>query len=281
MIRSLSFSVFFAFLMMALPVQGQIEMPQPSPLATLNQKIGLMDATISYSRPSARGRKVFGDLVPYGKIWRTGANKASTIEFTDSVKIAGVLVRRGKYAIFTIPNPDEWTIVLNSDWNQSGTSRYDASKNVVTLNVKPSIIPFSETFTIDFNHLTTNTAEIEIYWETSKVSFGVETSVDEAVMRNIKNALNISAGSYFQAARYYYDTDRELPTALEWINKSISMEERYWVVRQKALIEAKMGDMKAALKTAKRALDLAKEAGSDDYVRLNEASIEEWSKKVK
>jgi hypothetical protein len=279
MIRSLCFSFFFAALFMALPLQAQIEMPQPSPLATLNQKIGLMDATVSYSRPSARGRKVFGDLVPYGKVWRTGANKASTIEFTDSVKIGGVVVKRGKYAIFTIPNPDEWTIVLNSDWNQSGAGRYDASKNVVTLNVKPSIIPFSETFTIDFNHLTTNTAEIEIFWETSKVSFGVETSVDEAVMKNIKNALNISAGSYFQAARYYYDTDRELPTALEWINKSISMEERYWVVRQKALIEAKMGDMKSALKTAKRALDLAKEAGSDDYVRLNEASIQEWSKK--
>lgn len=279
MSRSLTVALFFATLFVAFPLQAQIEMPQPSPLATLNQKIGLMDATIMYSRPSARGRKVFGELVPYGKIWRTGANKASTIEFTDSVKIAGKSVKRGKYAIFTIPNADEWTILLNSDWNQSGTSKYDATKDVVTLKVKPSIIPFSETFTIDFNHLTTNSADIEIFWETSKVSFGVETSVDEAVMRNIKNALNISAGSYFQAARYYFDTNRELPTALEWINKSISMEERYWVVRQKALIEAKMGDYKAALKTAKHALDLAKEAGSDDYVRLIEASIEEWSKK--
>lgn len=260
-------------------LNAQIDMPQPSPLATLNQKIGLMDANITYSRPSARGRKVFGELVPYGKLWRTGANKASFIEFTDSVKIAGISVKKGKYAIFTIPNVDEWTIVLNSDWNQSGTSKYDESKNVVNIKVKPSIIPFSETFTIDFNYLTTNSAQVEISWETSKVSFGVETSVDEAVMRNIKNALNISAGSYFQAARYYYDTNRELATALEWINKSISMEERYWVVRYKALIEAKMGDFKSALKTAKRALDLAKEAGSDDYVRLNEASIQEWSKK--
>ncbi len=260
-------------------LNAQIDMPQPSPLATLNQKIGLMDANITYSRPSARGRKVFGELVPYGKLWRTGANKASFIEFTDSVKIAGISVKKGKYAIFTIPNVDEWTIVLNSDWNQSGTSKYDESKNVINIKVKPSIIPFSETFTIDFNYLTTNSAQVEISWETSKVSFGVETSVDEAVMRNIKNALNISAGSYFQAARYYYDTNRELATALEWINKSISMEERYWVVRYKALIEAKMGDFKSALKTAKRALDLAKEAGSDDYVRLNEASIQEWSKK--
>ena len=260
-------------------LNAQIDMPQPSPLATLNQKIGLMDANITYSRPSARGRKVFGELVPYGKLWRTGANKASFIEFTDSVKIAGISVKKGKYAIFTIPNVDEWTIVLNSDWNQSGTSKYDESKNVVNIKVKPSIIPFSETFTIDFNYLTTNSAQVEISWETSKVSFGVETSVDEAVMRNIKNALNISAGSYFQAARYYYDTNRELATALEWINKSISMEERYWVVRYKALIEAKMGDFKSALKTAKRALDLAKEAGSDDYVRLTEASIQEWSKK--
>jgi|688.fasta_scaffold228157_1 hypothetical protein len=260
-------------------LNAQIDMPQPSPLATLNQKIGLMDANITYSRPSARGRKVFGELVPYGKLWRTGANKASFIEFTDSVKIAGISVKKGKYAIFTIPNVDEWTIVLNSDWNQSGTSKYDESKNVVNIKVKPSIIPFSETFTIDFNYLTTNSAQVEISWETSKVSFGVETSVDEAVMRNIKNALNISAGSYFQAARYYYDTNRELATALEWINKSISMEERYWVVRYKALIEAKMGDFKSALKSAKRGLDLAKEAGSDDYVRLNEASIQEWSKK--
>lgn len=279
MIRSFVFFLLILASVFASPLQAQIEMPQPSPLATLNQKIGLMDATLTYSRPSARGRKIFGDLVAYGKLWRTGANKASTIEFTDSVKIAGVSVKRGKYAIFTIPNPDEWTIVLNSDWNQSGASKYDASKDVVTLKAKPSIIPFSETFTIDFNHLTLNSAEIEIFWETSKVSFKVETSVDEAVMRNIKNALNISAGSYFQAARYYYDTNRELPVALEWINKSLAMEERYWVVRQKALIEAKMGDLKSALKTAKLALDLAKEAGNDDYVRMNEASIQEWSKK--
>jgi len=277
--RSIALSLLFVASLVVLPLQGQIEMPQPSPLATLNQKIGLMDATVTYSRPSARGRKVFGDLVPYGKIWRTGANKASTIEFTDSVIISGVSVKKGRYAIFTIPGSDDWTILLNSDWNQSGASKYDPAKDVVNLKVKPSIIPFSETFTIDFNHLTTNSAQVEIFWETSKVAFGVETSVDEAVMRNIKNALNISAGSYFQAARYYFDTDRELPTALEWINKSIAMEERYWVVRQKALIEAKMGDYKAALKTAKRALDLAKEAGSDDYVRLNEASIQEWSKK--
>ena len=277
--RSISLCFLFAYSVLTLPMQAQIEMPQPSPLATLNQKIGLMDATITYSRPSARGRKVFGELVSYNKMWRTGANKASTIEFSDSVKIGGVSVKRGKYAIFTIPNPDEWTILLNSDWNQSGFSKYDAAKDVVTVKVKPSIVPFTETFTIDFNHLTTHSADVEIFWESSKVAFGVETSVDEAVMRNIKSALNISASSYFQAARYYCDTDRELPTALEWINKSISMEERYWVVRQKALIEAKMADFNAAIKTAKRALDLAKEAGSDDYVRLNEASIQEWSKK--
>jgi len=279
MFRAFGFLLLLGVSLSSSMLNAQIDMPQPSPLATMSQKIGLMDATITYSRPSARGRKVFGELVPYGKLWRTGANKASFIEFTDSVRIAGTSVKKGKYAIFTIPNVDEWTIVLNSDWNQSGTSRYEESKNVVNLKVKPSIIPFCETFTIDFNYLTTNSAQIEISWETSKVSFGVETSVDEAVMRNIKSALNISAGSYFQAARYYYDTNRELPTALEWINKSISMEERYWVVRYKALIEAKMGDFKTALKTAKRALDLAKEAGNDDYVRLNEASIQEWSKK--
>lgn len=279
MLRATGLTLLLGISLLVSSLHAQIDMPQPSPLATINQKIGLMDATITYSRPSARGRKVFGELVPYGKLWRTGANKASFIEFTDSVKISGVSVKKGKYAIFTIPNTEEWTILLNSDWNQSGASRYDESKNVVNIKVKPSIIPFSETFTIDFNYLTTNSAQVEISWETSKVSFGVETSVDEAVMRNIKNALNISAGSYFQAARYYYDTDRELATALEWINKSISMEERYWVVRYKALIEAKMGDIKSALKTAKRALDLAKEAGNDDYVRLNEASIQEWSKK--
>ena len=261
------------------PLQAQIEMPQPSPKAELKQAIGLMDATITYSRPSARGRKIFGDLVPFGKLWRTGANMATVIEFSDSVTIGGKNLAPGKYSLFSIPDAQEWTLILNSVWNQGGTSGYDEAKDVVRIKTKPDIIPFTETFTIDFNYITRNSAFVEISWETSKVSFKVETSVDDKVLANIRQALNVSATSYFQAARYYYDTNRDLNQALEWINKSLEMEERFWVLRQKALIQAKMGDYKNAIATAELSIAQAKEAGNEDYVRLNTESIEQWKKK--
>lgn len=261
-------------------VQAQIDMPQPSPLCTVVQNVGLMDVTLVYSRPSARGRKIFGDVVPYDKLWRTGANMATRIHFSDSVRVNGVGLK-GEYAIFTIPSMNEWTIILNKNARQSGTSAYKESEDVVRIKVRPDVIPFTETFTIGFNYITNNSAFVEISWETTKVSFKFESDVDSKVMRNISNALKVAPSTYFQAARYYYETNRDLEQALEWINLAIQNDEQelFWVVRQKALIQAALGDYNGAINTARRSLELAQKAGNDDYVRMNQNSINEWSKK--
>lgn len=264
----------------SLTAQGQIDMPQASPICTVSQKVGLMDVTLVYSRPSARGRKIFGDVVAYDKLWRTGANMASRIQFNDSVRVNGVGLK-GDYSILTIPSMNEWTIILNKVARMSGTSNYKESEDAVRIKVKPDVIPFTETFTIGFNYLTNNSAFVEISWETTRVSFKFETDVDAKVMRNIEQALSASSTSYFQAARYYYETNRDMNQALEWIDLAIAKEkdELYWVVRQKALIQAKLGDFPGAIATAQRSLELAKKAGNDDYVRMNQTSIDEWRKK--
>ncbi len=265
---------------LSLTAQGQIDMPQASPICTVSQKVGLMDVTLVYSRPSARGRKIFGDVVAYDKLWRTGANMASRIQFNDSVRVNGVGLK-GDYSILTIPSMNEWTIILNKVARMSGTSNYKESEDAVRIKVKPDVIPFTETFTIGFNYLTNNSAFVEISWETTRVSFKFETDVDAKVMRNIEQALSASSTSYFQAARYYYETNRDMNQALEWIDLAIAKEkdELYWVVRQKALIQAKLGDFPGAIATAQRSLELAKKAGNDDYVRMNQSSMDEWRKK--
>jgi len=263
----------------ATPAHSQIEMPQPSPLCTIQQKVGLMDVTIVYSRPSARGRKVFGDLVQYNSLWRTGANMASKIQFSDTVFINNTAVPKGEYSIFTIPGQNEWTIILNRQARLSGTSGYQEKEDIVRVNVKPESIPFQETFTIGINYITNNSAFIEIMWETSKVSFKFDTNVDYLVLQNIEKALSVSPVTYYQAARYFYETNRDLNQALEWINESLSGNETFWVLRQKALIQAKIGDFKGAIETANRSTELAQKAGNSDYVRMNNASISEWSKR--
>ncbi len=279
-----SWKLFFLGLVgsmsVSLTAQGQIDMPQASPICTVSQKVGLMDVTLVYSRPSARGRKIFGDVVAYDRLWRTGANMASRIHFSDSVRVNGVGLK-GDYSILTIPSMNEWTIILNKAARMSGTSGYKESDDAVRVKVKPDVIPFTETFTIEFNYLTNNSAFVEISWETTRVSFKFETDVDSKVMRNIQQALSATPTSYFQAARYYYETNRDMNQALEWIDLAISKDkdELYWVVRQKALIQAKIGDYPGAIATAQRSLELAKKAGNDDYVRMNQASIEEWRKK--
>lgn len=264
----------------SLTAQGQIDMPQASPVCTVAQKVGLMDVTLVYSRPSARGRKIFGDIVAYDKLWRTGANMASRIQFSDSVRVNGVGLK-GDYSILTIPSMNEWTIILNKVARLSGTSGYKESEDAVRIKVKPDAIPFTETFTLGFNYLTNNSAFVEISWETTRVSFKFETDVDAKVMRNIQQTLSATSTSYFQAARYYYETNRDMNQALEWIDLAIAKEkeELYWVVRQKALIQAKLGDYPGAIATAQRSLELAKKAGNDDYVRMNQASMDEWRKK--
>jgi len=262
-------------------LQAQISMPQPSPVSTVTQKVGLTDVSITYSRPSTKGRKVFGDVVPYGELWRTGANRSVKFSVSDSVTISGKKIGKGDYSIFTIPGEKEWTIIINKAVELSGTNGYKQEDDVLRWTAVPTKTSFTESFTFNFSNLTNTSADVELSWEETKVSFKVDVTVDDKVMKNIDAVMNPSAGSYFSAARYYYETERDSKQALAWINKSLEMGgDKYWILRTKSLIQARLEDYKGAIETAEKSKNLAKADDDGAYVKMNEASIDEWTPKA-
>lgn len=268
-------------------VEAQVKTPQPSPKSVLNQVVGLTDVTVEYSRPSAKGRVVFGDLVPFGKLWRTGANANSTVSFSEDVVINGTTVKKGKYAIFTLPKADMWEIILYTTTDNWGLpENYDVNKVAVSLNVDPVVLNNNvETFTIGINNLTNDSATLDISWEKTMVSMKFEVPTQKAAMASIAKVLaGPTAGDYFSSAQYYYQSNGDLNKALEYVNKAVSIvkpgeEAPYWHLRLKSLIQGKLGDKKGAIETAKLSLAGAEKDGNGDYVKMNNDSIKEWSKK--
>lgn len=255
-------------------------MPQPSPKSTLSQEIGLTNVTVTYSRPGVKDRTIFGDLVPYDKLWRTGANMSTKLSFSDSVTIGGTKIGRGDYSLLTIPGKTEWTVIINKNAELRGTSGYDENEDIIRFNVKSASNQFTETFTINFNNITNSSANLQLIWEKTIVEFPINTDADNQVMANIDAALTVSPTSYYQAARYYYQTDRDANQALEWINMAIDMGyEKYWVLKWKSQIQAKLGDYKGAIATAEKSKTMADEAGNDDYVKMNDDNIAIWKSK--
>ncbi len=283
-----TFSIALSLLCLAIfTANAQVEMPSPSPTATLSQKVGLTDVSIEYSRPSMKGRKIFGNLVPYGKIWRTGANMATKLTFGDDVKIAGKDLKAGTYALFTIPGEKEWTVILSKNANQSGTGSYKEEEDALRVTIAAiDIAPIKvETFLINIEDIKATSALIEILWESTVVQVPLEVSVDERVIASIQKTLAGSpkAGDYFTAAVYYRENGKDLKQALTWINEAIKQNEAsgtnaFWVYRQKSLIEADMRDYKAAVATAQIGLEKAIQARNDDYIKMNTDSIAEWNK---
>lgn len=264
-------------------VFGQIETPMPSPLGKVEQKVGLTDCSIEYSRPSVKDRKIFGELVPFGKMWRTGANASTKIKFSDPVKIAGKDVPAGTYALYTIPSEDEWTIILHKNltyWGVGG-SDYNPEEDQLRFKVKANKkYPVKiETMTFNFANVSATGCDIELLWENTQVKFRMDVTYDDKVMAQIEQAMTISSRTYYAAARYYLENDKDLNKALEWINKATEGEEVFWMLRQKALILAKMENYTEAISVAKRSKELAQEAGNENYVKMNEDSIKEWSEK--
>ena len=273
------FLVILCFSVISSLYAQQINMPAPSPLAKLEQRVGLTDITITYSRPGVKDRVIFGDLVPYDKLWRTGANMATKISFSDDVKIEGKELKAGEYALFSIPGKEEWTLIFNTDANQPGASRYDESKDALRVKVKSYQLPENinvETFTMDINNIRNDWAYLQLLWEQTIVVAKVEVEVDSRVVADIERVLDPAsdAGNYYMAAVYYFETDRDINQAIEWISKSNELSPgRFWVVHQKAKMLQKAGKCKEAVKTAKESIELAKKAGNDDYVKLNEKLI--------
>lgn len=271
-----------AIVFIASSVDAQIVTPKPSPLAKSSQVFGLNEVSVEYSRPGVKGREIFGELVPFGELWRTGANAATKFTFESDVTVEGKTLAAGEYSLFTIPSKDSWTVIFNKNPNAS-TGSYDKALNALEFSVKPSDSSEKvERLTISFNDVTDNSVSVRIAWAKTKVEFKVETEVDGIVMANIENAMKgVNPRTYYDAGVYYFSTGKDLKQALEWVEKAIELEESpaFWMVHKKAKIQAAMGDYKNAIKSAQESLKLAKEANYAHYIYLNEEAIKEWSEK--
>lgn len=266
---------------MAFNTSAQITTPQPSPFSKVTQSVGLTEATIEYSRPGVKGRTIFGDLVPFDKMWRTGANSPTKITFGDKVMIQGKEVAKGTYTLITMPGQSEWTFILNKDTKNRGVFGYNEAEDVLRFKAKSRQLNDAvETFTIGFTDVTSNSAHIEISWAKTAVKFAFETEVNAKVMAQIERFLapDRDAATYSQIASYYYDNNMKMEEALDLITKSVDQRPRYWTMHMKAKIQAKMKDKKGATESAEKSLAMAKEADNQDYVRLNEKLLAELNK---
>ena len=275
--------LFIAFLLVFTITKAQINTPQPSPQSTVSQKIGLSEASITYSRPAVKDRKIFGDLVPFNKLWRTGANGAPTIKLSDDANIGGNNVPAGEYSLISIPSEKEWTIIINKNPKLSGTSNYKQEEDLIRFTAKSETTANNtESFTMQFIDVTEGSANIEIAWEKTKVTFPIVFEYDSKVAKQITDKLaGPTANEYFSAARYYFETNRDLNQALEWINKSLEKQERYWILTVKAKIQAGLGKYKDAIATAQKAKELADKDEDTNYAKQNVDNIAKWQKLIK
>ncbi len=259
--------------------EKKLELPQPSPAATLKQKVGITDVDIEYSRPGVKGRKIFGTLVPYGEVWRTGANSATKVTFSTDVKFGGQPVPAGTYALATIPNQGEWTVILNKATDGWGTYAYDQKNDLVRVTAKPIALNDAvETMTIGLHDLRDDSAILAIEWDKVRVPVKIEIDLVAMLMPQIKVAMAAEGKKpYLQAAMFYYEHDLDLKQALAWIEEAIKeTPDAPWIVYRKGLVQMKMGDKAGALASAQKALELAEKKGGSvgtEYKRLSEALI--------
>ncbi|MBW1296118.1 DUF2911 domain-containing protein [Aquimarina litoralis] len=274
--------LFVSVALLSFGTKAQVKTPQPSPLSKVEQVVGLTDVAIEYSRPSMKGRTIFGNLVPFDKLWRTGANKNTMITFSDDVKVEGAALKKGTYAIFSKPGKESWEVIFYSDANNWGTPRqWDDSKVAAKVKVKTAKIPFNvESFTIMFSDFTMDSAAINFIWENTEASVKLEVPTKEKAAKSIETVMaGPSANDHYQAAVFYKDTG-DFAKAKTHIEKAVAgRADAFWFHRQHSLILAKSGDKTGAIKAAKTSLELAEKAKNADYVKLNKDSLAEWGAK--
>lgn len=250
----------------------QLRTPAPSPSQTIKQDFGLSSIELSYSRPAMKGRKIFGDLVPFGKVWRTGANSATTLTFGEEVMIGGTKIPAGKYGLLSIPDKDNWTLIITKQTDVTSPAAYKPEMDVVRVTAKPTATSNQhESFTMQFQNVKPSSVDLNIAWDKTMVALPITTEIDSKVMAQIKNAVERDNRPYFQAAMYYLENDKDLNQALVWFDKALEQNPNaFWVHHQKANALAKLGKKEEAKKSANRSMELAKEQKNDDYVKLNE-----------
>lgn len=271
----------------SIAVTAQVKTPQASPSSKVEQTVGLTTIEVNYSRPSAKGRTVFGELVPYGTMWRTGANANTTVTFSENVKIEGKDLAKGTYALYSTPKADSWDVYFYKNTDNWGTpEKWDDTQVAVKVNVKPGSTSRNiESFTISVNDITNDNATLNLEWEKTIVPIKIEVPTKETAISSIEKTLaGPKAGDYFSAAQYYFQSNGDMNKALTWVNQAIDLTEKgkdapFWYLRQKSLIQAKLNDKKGAIETAKLSLAGAIKAGNKDYEKMNNDSIAEWSKK--
>lgn len=259
--------------------QAQVTTPKASVPEVSRTTVGLTEVGIEYSRPSKRDRTVFGEVVPYGELWRTGANANSTIEFTDNVVIDGQTLKAGKYAIFTVPNEENWEVFFYDETSNWGNQvKWDDTKVVAKTVAKVIKTNYTqETFSIALDHITSDSATLTFAWDNVIATSKIEVPTDKKAMASIKETMagTPKAQDLLDAANYYYNTDRDINQAKNWIDQGIKMIEKpaFYQLHSQALIHAKAGDIKSAISIAKQSLDASKAANDNAYIRMNEALL--------
>lgn len=259
---------------------AQLKTPAPSPSHSFKQEFGLGSIEVSYSRPGVKGRKVFGDLVPFDAVWRTGANSATTISFSDEVSIGGTKIAPGKYGILTIPGKKTWVLIISKQTDVTSPADYKQDQDVVRVNLEPlRARERCETFTIEVTNIKNTSCDLEIKWDRTEVRLPITTDVDSKVMAKIAEVMKGEKPPYFNAAMYYMDNGKDLNQALEWFTKATEANPKaFWIHYQRANCLAKLGRKDEAKASAEKSIALATEAKNNDYVKLNEKLLKELNK---
>jgi hypothetical protein len=234
--------VLFTALVITMAANAQnLSAPQPSPTQTIKQNFATGSIELSYSRPAKKGRKVMGNLVPYGKVWRTGANAPTTITFSEDVSIGGKELKAGKYGLLSIPDAAKWTIIISKDVTVNQPASYKPENDAARIEADVMTLPYSiENFTIGIADITGSSCNIQLMWENAYVQFAVTTNTDSRVMKQIDDVMNKDNKPYFAAASYYYDNGKDLNQALGWVNKAVETnKEAFWMYLLKARIQKK------------------------------------------
>ncbi|OLY92663.1 Protein of unknown function [Cnuella takakiae] len=253
----------------------QLRTPAPSTTQTIKQELGIGSVDLSYSRPNARGRKVFGDLVPFDAVWRTGANGATTLTFSDEVIIGGTKVPAGKYGLLSIPGAGEWTFILTKQTDVTSPAAYKQDQDLVRVKAKPQSTAMPvETLSMQFVNVRPGGADLQLAWENTAVALPINMDVESKVMAQIDNLMNKDNRPYFQSAMYYMETGKDMNKALEWLDKAVAQSpDAFWIHHQRANALAKLGRNNDAKQAANKSIELARKAQNMDYVRLNEKLI--------
>ena len=256
-------------------LHAQAIFPSPSPGQTVHQEFGVSAIDLSYSRPSVKQRKIFGDLIPFGQAWRTGANGPTSITFGDEVTINSVKIPAGKYGLVSIPGKDKWIFIITKQLNVTSSADYKKEDDIVRIESRPlSVKDKAETLTIQFENLSSTSCDLVLKWENTLVSFPISTSVDDKVLASIDRAMNEKDPPYFQSAYYYFSNGKDLNKAEIWAQKAVEADpDGYYIYYLLAQIQAAKGEKEKAIASANKSIEVSKQNHRDDYVSLNNKLI--------